>query len=73
MFVPNEKRVYGSAVVRVNTVVNGGQACGQFGNPTEKFSQVIDITKTRIKAMDKPTQPCSHGNEKIDTSACTNI
>ena len=37
---------------------------------TEKFSQVIYITRTLMKALDKPSQRCSKENAKTTTSGC---
>ena len=64
MVVPNGKTVYGSAsTVVLNDPTN-------YCYKPDKFSQVIYITRTHIKALDQPSQRCSQGNNKISTSAC---
>ena len=68
-FVPNGRNVYGSASAVINIRNDYGYECGKWTH-TSKFSQVIDIAKTNIKAINRPTQRCSQENEKIDSSAC---
>ena len=57
--------MFGSATAIVRT-----QSFGQGCSTDIKFSQVIYVSKTHIKALDQPTQRCSQGNTNINTSAC---
>ena len=66
MIVPNGKEVYGSASIIVPTAPDNNGYCYN----TEKFSQVIYIRRTHMKALDKPSQRCKQGNAKITTSGC---
>ena len=69
MIVPNGKAVYGSASLIVPTNAKYGDSDASCYK-TEKFSQVIFITRTHMKALDKPTQRCSQESADITTSGC---
>lgn len=67
--MPNAKALFGSATTFVPTEgVESGMGCPHYSY--KKFSQVIYITKTHIKALDQPTQRCSQENVNVNTSLC---
>ena len=65
MIMPNGKSVYGSASTTV--LINEGTG---YCYTRTKYSQVIYITKTHMKALDQPSQPCNNGHSNINTSIC---
>ena len=67
MFVPNGRAVFGSATAIVRTD-SFGQGCSNINSV--KFSQVIYMTRTHLKSLDQPTQPCNQENVNVNTSAC---
>ena len=70
MVVPNEKTLYGSASTIVLTTGQYSTSDSAYCYRTEKYSQVIYITKTHMKTLDQPSQRCSQGNANITTSVC---
>ena len=65
MFVPNVRTVYGSAHQVVTLSARG---CAPWQKM--KFSTIVYITKTQMKAIDQPTQRCHDGTTDTNTSAC---
>ena len=63
--MPSGNTVYGSARQIVPLSVGGCHNWQQ-----KKYSNVIYITKTRIKALDRPTERCDQENTRVNTSAC---
>ena len=57
--------VYGTAHKVVKLPAGGCSSWQQ-----RKFDTVIYITKTHVKALDKPNQHCDAENAKLNTSAC---
>ena len=68
MVVPTGKSVFGSAAAVIQTDRFGGEGCSVYS--FERFSQVLYITKTHLKALDQPTQRCSQETINTNTSAC---
>ena len=72
MFVANGKKLYGSDSASISTkrtvISLNDDACDY--NYGRRFTQVIKITKTHIKALDKPAQRCSERSVNENTSAC---
>ena len=68
LFVPNVRALYGNA----REVITIPTSCGSgYASLSCKFSNVLYITKTHVKALDQPTQRCSQGNPaSLNTSAC---
>ena len=70
MFVANGKKIYGSDSASISTKRTHtslkDDVCDD--HIARRFTQVIKIIKTHMKAVDKPTQRCSESNE--NTSIC---
>ena len=66
--MPNVRALYGNA----REVITIPTSCGSgFLSLSCKFSNVLYITQTNIKALDQPTQRCRKGNlTSLKTSAC---
>ena len=65
MFVPNVRTVYGSAHQVVTLSARG---CAPWQKI--KFSTIVYITKTQMKAIDQPAQRCHERTTNTNTSAC---
>ena len=70
MVVPNEKTVYGSASTIVLTTGRYTTSDASYCYRNEKYSQVLYITRTHLKALDQPSQRCNQRNANITTSTC---
>ena len=64
VFVPNEVKLFGSAHKTVYKS-SGSYRCGIY-----TFTQDIFISKTHVKALDKPSSRCTKENAGINTTAC---
>ena len=67
VYVPTARKLYGSATIFVKTSTFDG-GCQHYTR--KKMSQTIYITKTHIKALDKPAQHCDQESKDANMSAC---
>ena len=70
MILPNNKNVYGSASTIVSALNRYSSTVFEYCSTMEKYSQVLYIRRTHIKAIDQPFQRCNQKNINTNTSAC---
>ena len=59
MVVPNKVGIYGSQYMFI-----------KLGNRSKKKLQKISISRSRLKALDQPSEYCDNGVQTLSTSAC---
>ena len=74
MFIPNWVNIYGSNYVRLRNKgpKHSAQSFGDDLKPElgKHYQQIMTITKTRLNALDKPSERCSTDDRVPNTTSC---